>query len=262
MDEDEIDNYKIVARVGEVSTTSSPSIFLQGDPNDGIDNADIISIGKIGFKSKNIISNPTKPVSAVNTNDSKIDAIPVNKTPLVTPLVTPVVSSAINKKQKRQSLKSNLDISELNTQINQSVTSALSELLPYLFNQAYQSFSDNLINKLKSDDSKKRDSELIDEEVLDQHTRKAKIIIHEGALTFDFDYISMNIFDDFIIISLPDSDDSFGLKFTDTQDLALQYCNDQSNTVTQKGIFIGNPFKPTSNSKCKLLIFLKDSDNQ
>ena len=55
MDEDEIDNYKIVARVGEVSTTSSPSIFLQGDPNDGIDNADIISIGKIGFKSKNII---------------------------------------------------------------------------------------------------------------------------------------------------------------------------------------------------------------
>lgn len=254
MDEDEIDNYKIVARVGEVSTTSSPSIFLQGDPGDGIDNTDIISIGKIGFKSKNATATtPTKvmPPPVTNTDVVKVDnpVIPSIEVPLVT-----------NKRQKRQSSKYTLDLSELNAQIKKSVTSALSELLPSLFHQAYQSFSDNL-DKLKSEESKK--SEVAsEEEVLDQHTRKAKIIIHEGTLTFDFDYISMNIFDDFIIISLPDADDAFGLKFADTQDLALQYCNDQSNTVTQKGIFIGNPFKPTSSSKCQLLIFLKDSDNQ
>lgn len=256
MDEDEIDNYKIVARVGEVSTNSSPSIFLQGDPGDGIDNTDIISIGKIGFKSKNT-SNTTpivKPVVA--TDEPKLDN-PVNQT---SPVVSVVSPSIVNKRQKRQSAKYTLDLSELNTQIKQSVTSALSELLPSLFHQAYQSFSDN-IDKLKSEESKKSEVSS-EEEALDQHTRKAKIIIHEGALTFDFDYISMNTFDDFIVISLPDVDDAFGLKFTDTQDLALQYCNDQSNTVTQKGIFIGNPFKPTSSSKCQLLIFLKDSDNQ
>lgn len=256
MDTDEFDNYKIVATIGEVSTNSNPSMFLQGDPQDGLENSDIVSIGKIGFTSKSKSSNPSKRISETVTTPPIITA-DVN-----TP-ASPSSSNISLKKQKRNASgsKSNLSYQintvELESQIKQIVETAIASVLPSLFNQAYQAYAEN-ISKLDNVKNQK-DMDSLEDITAQQHMRKAKIIIHDGALTFDFDYTNINTFDDFIIISLPDTEDSFGLKFTDTQDLALQYCNDQSNTITQKGIFIGNPFKPTNNSNCKLLIFLKDS---
>ena len=228
-----------------INQTIQIGIPLDGDAR-SIFSGTILSDSDLKKVSQSENSGALKFTSGNRSKPKPIDtSLPTEPKPII---------STVSKSKKSRSVNAKLPDIEIYSRQISDIKTSLEEVKDFLEDQLEQyitSAVETALYKLDEKSKNKEQSILKSDSNVELKPKDALINI-ENIATYSFKYSGVTFYDDFIVLSLDESQFTVDLK---SANLTLQLASHPDEQFN--GVFLGKPFKPFPNVPYSILVFLK-----